>query len=137
MQFFISWVSQYYRHEMPFIMCIRDDCYVMVKKVKVQILYEVANLIEEFIQRFLNQSFVNHIRVIYLQYWLNLMQITCPSSLVESTILLNEKEFGDESLFRCCLPYLMNKNLKWQLIFLRSLSKPIVNRFWSLQFTIL
>jgi len=58
---------------MPFIMCIRDDYYGMVKKVKVQILYEVANLIEEFIQRFLNQSFVNHIRVIYLQYWLNLM----------------------------------------------------------------
>jgi hypothetical protein len=40
---------------MPFIMCIHDDCYVMVKNAKVQILYEVANLIEEFIQRFLNQ----------------------------------------------------------------------------------
>jgi hypothetical protein len=40
---------------MPFNMCIHDDCYVIVKKVKVQNLDEVANLIEEFIQRFINQ----------------------------------------------------------------------------------
>jgi hypothetical protein len=58
---------------MPFNTCIHDDCYVIVKKAKVQNLDEVANFIEEFIQKILKQEFMNHIGVTYPQYWLNLM----------------------------------------------------------------
>jgi len=52
-------------------MCKCDDWYIVVKKVNVQCSIVITSLIEKFAQKFLNQEFMNIIKIIHPEHSLN------------------------------------------------------------------
>lgn len=52
-------------------MCKCDDWYIVVKKANVQCSIVITSVIEKFARKFLNQEFINIIKVIHPQHSLN------------------------------------------------------------------
>jgi hypothetical protein len=115
-------------------MCTCDDWYIVVKKVNVQCSIVITSFIEKFAQKLLNQEFMNIIKIIYPQHsWNFNVKNTFLNQLAWSFSLSNDIVLRKSLIMKAWkyLLYWMNKSLTWELPFLRSICKQIVDMLWS------